>query len=219
MNDGHADDDISRLYQKSRHEQPPMRLDSAILSEARKAVEKKPGWNFARWLVPLTSVALVMLTATLFIQTRKEQPQLLAPEPAEEMAAPRKEQAPDEGAAKQEREMKDIAPPSPKRKAMEDVDRMQPRANEAVREPLKKEGAMDASKAVTSDDITSGRLAAPAATLAPAPASEPVLQPEAWLEQILELKHQGRDAEASESLEGFRLAYPDYVIPGELMKD
>lgn len=204
MTDKHEDADISRLYRTSRNEEPPLRLDSAILREARKAVEKKPGWSPGRWLLPVTSVALVMLTATLVIQMRREQPQLLAPEPALERTAPSKGQGAEEGAVMQQRE------------APEDVDRAQPQANEAARQFLGKEEA-GAAKARQPDEK---RAASPAAAMPAAePASEPELQPEDWLEHILELKRQGRDAEAADSLKRFRLAYPGHAIPEALHTD
>jgi len=224
MSDRH-DDDLSRLYQKTRIEEPPMKLDSAILREARKAVEKKSGRNLTRWLAPLTSVALVMLTATLIIQMRKEQPALIAPpEPATKTTTPMKEQTPGEGTVMQEREMQDAAAPPPKRNAMEDVDRLRPRANEAMQKALKQEEAIGESRLGKAKELpTAGRADAPASSPVSSPASKPVseaaLEPDVWLEQIHELKRQGRDAEAAESLERFRLAYPDYVIPGELLKD
>ena len=74
------DELLSNLYQQSRIEEPPMALDSAILTEARKAVEKperKSIWNRMGWMMPLASVAVAMLTVSLFIQTKQEYPEVL----------------------------------------------------------------------------------------------------------------------------------------------
>ncbi len=80
FNDDLHDEQLSNLYQQSRIEEPPMALDSAILTEARKAVEKpekKALWNRIGWVMPLASVAVAMLTVALFIQTKQEHPKVL----------------------------------------------------------------------------------------------------------------------------------------------
>ncbi|MDX8403876.1 MAG: hypothetical protein R8K54_05665, partial [Mariprofundaceae bacterium] len=90
MNDTHKpdmpdleDSKLSVLYQQSKIEEPAMRLDSAILSQGRKSVEKRSYlWCKVRWMVPLTSFALAMLTATLFIQMKQEHPEILEPSSA-----------------------------------------------------------------------------------------------------------------------------------------
>jgi hypothetical protein len=40
--------------------------------------------------------------------------------------------------------------------------------------------------------------------------------PEAWLDEIRQLRKQGRDKEAQDALEAFRRAYPDYRLPEDL---
>lgn len=45
--------------------------------------------------------------------------------------------------------------------------------------------------------------------------SEKVLAPEKWLEQIAELRRQGKIAEAEASLAEFKKRYPGYPVPGE----
>ena len=46
----------------------------------------------------------------------------------------------------------------------------------------------------------------------------PSFTPEAWLERIADLKKQGREREAQESLVEFRKRYPDYKIPEALTR-
>lgn len=58
--------------------------------------------------------------------------------------------------------------------------------------------------------------AAPRA-LALAKPAEPAT-PEAWLERIAELKKQGREREAQESLAEFKKRYPDHKIPEALTR-
>lgn len=40
--------------------------------------------------------------------------------------------------------------------------------------------------------------------------------PAQWLEDIRQLKQQGKEKEAAESLADFRKAYPDYRLPDDL---
>lgn len=77
-----------------------------------------------------------------------------------------------------------------------------PVANEAPGEPAAAAAAADA------------QVQAPAL----AKLSEPVLTPEKWLERIAELRKQGREREAQESLAEFKKRYPDYKIPEALTR-
>lgn len=70
------DEQLSRLYQKSRVEEPPMALDSAILSHARKAVEKPEKRAYLHWFAPLASTAVILLTVTLVLTMQDEQGEL-----------------------------------------------------------------------------------------------------------------------------------------------
>lgn len=85
MSDPHdelKDDVLSNLYQRTRIEEPPMALDSAILSQARQAVEKpqhRSLWSRMGWVAPLASMAVVMLTVSVVIQMKQQHPESLAP--------------------------------------------------------------------------------------------------------------------------------------------
>lgn len=47
-------------------------------------------------------------------------------------------------------------------------------------------------------------------------AADAMRPPEAWLEDVRRLRREGREAEARESLDAFRRAYPAYVLPEDL---
>ena len=60
---------------------------------------------------------------------------------------------------------------------------------------------------------------------APAPVAEakreaaappPPRKPDAWIEEIRQLRRQGNAGEAERSLREFRAAYPDYPLPEDL---
>jgi len=50
-----------------------------------------------------------------------------------------------------------------------------------------------------------------------APAAVDAATPEAWLKHVRELRAAGRSAEAAQSLARFRLRYPDFVLPDDLL--
>lgn len=202
MQDEIHDESLSHIYRQSRIEEPPMALDSAILSQARKAVEKrKLRWSLAGWLLPLGSVAVVMLAATLFIQMRHEHPEVMTPE----LAAPAERQRDDAVKAKR------AAEPLPAR----DAERLVPAAKPAspaaagtLHAPKARSLLKEESRAVESFD------AAPAGRAATKPATGS--DPKRWLDRIRELIRQGKTAEARASLAEFGKAYPDVPVPQDI---
>lgn len=86
-----------------------------------------------------------------------------------------------------------------------------PRADRAQSPPAPSAGTSGAPSALAERSAT--RSAARRA--APADASE---SPEAWLKRIVELRAQGRDREADESLAEFRRQHPGYVIAPDLLQ-
>ena len=61
-----------------------------------------------------------------------------------------------------------------------------------------------------------GAAAVPAPEASFSAQEEAGLEPEAWLERIVELRKTGKLEEAARSLERFRRRYPDYPLPSEL---
>lgn len=85
MNDLH-DDSLSRLYRAAATAEPPLALDDRILAAARQAVNVAPPQRrspWLSWLAPLGLAATVVLSLSVVLVARKEQPDLLpAPMPA-----------------------------------------------------------------------------------------------------------------------------------------
>ncbi len=233
MNDMHddlRDDGISRLYQRSRIEEPPMGLDSAILSQGRKAVKKKKNlWCRVRWVVPLTSFALAMLTATLFIQMRQEHPEIVAPSsvvsPApilpptlqtgeglkDDLQRDLKKRKATVG--KEQREMGDAAAtPAP---AMELKSAPAEMETAPARNLMKqKQEAVGTSQFRSRESLSETDSAAP--PQAKDMKGQTALTPDAWIEKIRGLLKQGKKDEAVKELKTFRTAYPDYELPADL---
>ena len=222
MNDLH-DGNISKLYKKTRIEEPPMALDSAILTEARKAVEKRKSlWHRVRWMVPLTSFALAMLTATLFIQMKQEHPEIIAPVPHLQIEGGVKDDRQQVRSLKDKKEAEKRAATSAPSPAME-----------MKSEPAKKETAPATSlnaqpkkmmkqkqEPTGASQFRSREAISEADSAAPPQAKDlkgqTALTPDVWIEKIRKLLKQGKKDEATEELKAFRAAYPDYKLPDDL---
>lgn len=81
------DDRISGAYREHTGLEPPAALDEAIRAAARRAVRSgpRPAWKdrFARWQVPLAAAATIVLSASLLLVIRDEQPAVLQSPAAE----------------------------------------------------------------------------------------------------------------------------------------
>src|SRR5687767_4895761 len=72
--------DLSRAYRAGAQEEPPSRLDAAILSEARKAVGDSRSRSHGRgpfgsnWVMPLSAAAVVVLSVALVLFMDREAP-------------------------------------------------------------------------------------------------------------------------------------------------
>lgn len=82
-------------------------------------------------------------------------------------------------------------------------------------------GSSGATAAESLAGPTANQVANPAAKSAVRSASLPppdAATPEAWLQQIRDLRAAGRGAEAAQSLARFRARYPDFTLPDDLLK-
>lgn len=88
---------LTQAYRDAAHPVPGAALDARILAHARQAVQAAPprpaGWR--RWLLPASSMAVVVLASTLVLTMWRTAPEQFAPTPqtaraptAESLAAP-----------------------------------------------------------------------------------------------------------------------------------
>ncbi len=216
-----------------------MKLDSSVLSEARRAVEKKPRFNFTRWLVPLSSTAAILLTATLLFHLQQEQPELLPlKQQAKEFSAPAtlgKTSPAPESTPLKEKLMKDvrrqteIAKPA-KREAVAPTPIPAPAAPAAAEDAATAPARNFSDKEMKQEFMGRSQLrardaagvAAPAAskptqTEAVPEAEAAILEPGIWIEKIRALLKEGKKEEARKEFEAFKAAYPDYELPVDLI--
>jgi hypothetical protein len=95
---------IERLYRDAAHEEPPARLDAAILAAARREVGAGPrslASKLRRWHVPISIAAVVVVSVSLVILMQEERGKReetaavqAIPAPADQPAAPPAPHAP-----------------------------------------------------------------------------------------------------------------------------
>lgn len=221
---------VSAAYRDLPDEVPPELVDQAVLNRARRAASRKAvrPWNFG-WIHAVSTAALVVLGIALLMQ----RPEPTAPEPlrisrppSNDLAAPRRQSpalqvpatAPAESAQKAAvvREMRQ-APSAAGAAARQD---------EALpAAPVQPEPLAD-SATEQAEEEGDAALAPPAAAIQSPLQQADELQeshrfsqdPEAWLQQILELQRRGDEEAAAAELAAFRAAWPDYPLPAELAR-
>jgi len=84
--------------------------------------------------------------------------------------------------------------------------------------PARQSGKLEAGSPGTasSGEAAADSVARPSAKSVAAPAVD-AATPEVWLKQIRELRAAGRGTEAAQSLARFRVRYPDFVLPDDLL--
>ena len=201
---------LARLYREAVHEEPPADLDAAILAAARReagarphevtsqtgevaspeaasASGPEPGFRPAR-LFPRPwrlplSLAAVLVLTVSMVTLTRQHDGEREAEPSPKLPQPM---------------AKDTRTPELSNEERSASDRI--RAFNAP--PVQQSAAPQAA-------VPSG-VASSASTLAAEYAHEP---PEKWGEKIVDLRRQGRSAEADELLEEFRRRFPDHAVP------
>lgn len=234
MADPERDERLTQAYRALGGEEPPRALDEAILAASRR----RP----ARWRVPLSIAAVLVLAVGVTLRMLPPQPgaesvalapQVIeTPRPAAGSAEPPARQA-------QEAQVSAAAPREPVAGlARSDTSAAAPafadaraerseaparpgeaRAPAALAGAKRAETPAAAASAPRADEVSAAGVmqSAPAAP-APAKLSEAALTPEDWLKRIAELRKQGREREAQESLAAFKKRYPDFKIPEALTR-
>jgi len=217
------DSKLSALYQQSRIEEPSMKLDSTILTQARTSTEKQPaekrsyfGFNI-RWLIPLSSFALAMLTVTLFIQIKQEHPAIIAPSTIqieENMSDDLKNDLNKTNIGEtHENDAAGALTPVMKMKSAPAEMEIAP-ARSLKKQPMQQELTGESHFRMRDETSPASTLTAPSETKALK--RQAIADPENWIIKIRALLAQHKKAEAIKELEAFKAAYPDYPLPADL---
>lgn len=226
---------LSRCYREVAREEPPLRLDAAILAAARREVGAGPRPAALRWLrswrLPMSIAAVVVLSVSVVTLMREEgRDRLAAPTPDEavETAPPSATPPVAESPARP------AEPPvsGPALEASPKADRSRAEGSAAtagapapVPEPAQQDSAATRDRREAPAPLL--RRDRPTAEMRAAPLASPMpkstlLQdyenqpPTNWLDKILELRREGRDPEADELLAEFKKRFPDHPLPPEL---
>jgi hypothetical protein len=229
MAEADRDQKVTQAYRALSAEEPPRALDEAILAASRR--------SRVRWRVPLSIAAVLVLAVGVTLRMLPPQPDAESvalapqviqtprpasvPEPAAAGAVLRADTL--SGAAAPRSAPAEPLPAAADAGLRETADRAA--KNEvARREAVAGAAAVPQQRPAAVGAAAEARMrdAAPAPSapraLSAAKLAEPALTPEAWLERIAEMRRQGREREAQESLAEFRKRYPDYKIPEALTR-
>lgn len=228
------DPKLSARYRELGAEEPPRALDEAILAASRRAVEARPAPLVAptgrrRWYFPVAAAAIITLAVAVTVQVERQRPddefvaaQSPAPKPLEEKA---------ELALKEERVLKSapakVRPAEPPRSRTFTPDPPAPAAPPPAQPSADSLGdlaksnqappAAAAEAARPSRRMEAERQARPQDGMrASGAAAALYVGPQRWLEQIAELRKEGKHDDADKLLEEFRKTYPDYRISDEM---
>jgi len=217
MSEPEHDPEIAQRFRELEREEPPRTLDARILAAARRELEVLPAPLVApsarrRWYVPLAAAAVIMLSVAVTLHLQREQPDPelappgypppiqepapVAPTPAAPPKADRARDAAKEPAVAPKRAQEEHSPAAPR--AAPAPSDASPAATVSV--PEAPPGAE--TERVRRSDVESAAKPADVDS-----------SPEAWLARIVELRREGRLAQADESYAAFRRRYPEYRIP------
>jgi hypothetical protein len=234
-----ATSELQALYREAATEEPGPSLDRTILATARDELRpavaprrQTPRWR--SWFAATSAIAVAVLGLSLTLRVMDEQERDRREEigagqaatdsaskaaPAELPAATKPasrvpKPAPGAPAARsQDAAPVPARPPAVEPQAFPAAPPAMAPAPAAPQESMQKSRRAEGDDArETTRDARAGSLAAPASALG----KLEVPAPEAWLQQIRDLRASGRNAEAIQSLARFRGRYPDFVLPDDL---
>jgi len=192
--------EISARYRELAREEPPRRVDDAILAAARRAAAPRA----RRWYLPLAAAAVLVLAVAVAIQVDRGEP-----DPEAVVSAPAQPGAAVEERKERERQKpktESFEAPSTPLRDLQKAPPPQPAS------PPPAAARADAAQAPAPPELRAGaKLSAKIGALESA-------SPEQWLQGIMDLRRQARDVEADQQLAEFRKRYPDYRIDEATMK-
>jgi len=180
------DEELSNRYRALGREEPSAELDAKIIAASRRAAASRP--RPGRWMLPLSLAAVIVLSVAVTLQMQHEPA-------APEAPAAARPAAPAENAAQS------VASPAPEQQGP------------AAAVPVPGPAAVMGRPSREAADRERFERAAPAAAEERARQLSAEESPQRWLEQIAELRREGRDDEADRRLAEFRRRYPAYRIP------
>lgn len=181
-------DAIRAAWQGLPPVEPPDLIDQSVRTTARRALPARNRWQSTRWIGSLATAAVVVLALAIVVQQDQEGP---VPPMSGTDGFRLDESAKTVGTAVSESDV---------------IEQTRSQAE------LRSERAVPAAAAeepAARDSATTTLQAGPEKAAA-------VIEPEAWIEEMLQLQQAGRLEELRAELEAFRKAWPDHPLPPEL---
>lgn len=228
---------LSRTYRETATEQPAPWLDREIIHRARSALTSRGRWLTwilalrapfsSSWALPvaLTAVLALSVTAAIFFGERgtiQTLSQRIEPSSADEdlrvMSKEAELSTPGADGLGDARQPSSVAAPAPElAQPSNSLQNAAPVATQNGRrsaaEPLSKKARPALEEKRTRSLGTQRNFdQTKAGALRQKTKAEEALPPEVWLEQILALRQQGKNAEATDALQAFKQYYPDYPL-------
>jgi len=221
FHDGH----ISDIYQHSRIEEPPMSLDSAVLTHARQAIEKttrKPFWKRISWFIPVSSTAMILITVSLVMQTTQQYKAVLPDASTMQKSLPATDTFNEKEAGSHTIEKKSMALPKNKAFIREGTtDNMEPLITvqssvQPEKTQLEQATSVPAPRKAMSDTRHTPYKQRAKSLVSESPNS---LKIEHSLKQIRKLIQQKDFLKAKDYLIALRKAHPDFMIPDDIREN
>lgn len=211
--DAMNDPEIAALYRSTREEEPDSSLDDRILAQARLTARRRRN----RWLLPLSSAAVVMLGLTLTLKLLEQEPTLptvedfAVDEVAEPMGVPQRSmrEKKEQAIAPGKMEM-GVSPTKEKRDSEVRLQKIVP-----AEESAKPTAADSASAPATEKPmgvIEEEQLRQRSDVVESVPAEDE----EIWLARIMGMVDAGNADMATDELVRFMERYPEYPVPDSL---
>jgi hypothetical protein len=221
---------ISQRYRELSREEPPPRLDDAILAASRRAVQTRPAplvvpSGRRRWYFPLAAAAVIVLAVAVTIHVERQRPDLEVAEAPVSAPPP----------AREEQAAASVKPPASPPKATDKLYAPDPKPAPAPEPPAAAPPPAASAPAPPQDAVSGMRESRRADEATPqarmearsamrqkatigAASAFAAASPEQWLQGIDDLKRQGRHDEAERELAEFRKRYPDYRVPEAILE-
>ena len=212
-------DELRAEWRGMAQAEPPDLVDQAVLNAARRELEAGRRRRPLRWLGGFATAAVVVVALTLVVEQD--------PRRADLPPAPESSRLQEDALQKQAEPAKEAAPMQAPLPAAEP----RPMAREARRDPARLKAMEKNAAPEEAEPGRAQRFDSPAAAAAPLSDSvetpsvaEEALQqtilpdPEAWIEQLLELRAQGETEALEAGIDEFRSIYPEHPLPPELLE-
>jgi len=229
--------EVSEHYRAAAQDEPPSRLDAAVLEAARRDL-KQPARRRRDWQIPASIAAMVIIGVAMALLVRENQ----APPPSLDAIneARLAKQTPPQMAMKtQPKANTDSVRERPSRERSPRPDRtLSPQGQTATAARDSAVQANVANRAAAAAPASAPAKPAEAAGIAAAESKKPesmsdaaaqsrrsdqallkqktetpMAPPEDWLRRIDDLLREGKNADAREQVQVFQKAYPDFVLP------